>query len=386
MQKLKDFIAKVREDKRLLSLLIGGIIMGAAFILVLPSGEISKNKKSRNVKNEYDFTRASQGSEVYKDLLDRFSSDIERLSEVTQKTQQELEAQKQLLAEHQERTKEIFTKLVEKMAEKENAKQQMQVGSDNAQAPTVNSIQRLEMDRFMYNDTQPLPVVSQPQPRRSAIINAGDAVRVELLSGVNAPVDGSPYPVVFKVVGDVVGPNSTSIPVGEARVLAAAQGSLIDQRVLFRLTSMTLSLPDGSRKEVKVDGWVVGEDGIRGFPGILIDPLSEQILGAGISEGVKGMGQGIEASRKTVRVDQFLGMTFESFNGSPLELGAAKALQGVASVYSDAIKQRASLLIPVVQVYSGRQGTAVFSKSVELGEELLAALEEEYDTFGGLNE
>ncbi len=385
MQGIKDLITKIKEDKRLLSLIIGGIIFGSAFLLILPS--TNQKSKQQAYKNQDSTSfRSSQGDQVYKDLLERFSSDLERLSEVTQKTQQELETQKQLLAEHQERTKEIFTKLVEKMAEKQSYPQQAaSLEGDLRGKMSSGEMLKLEMQKFM--DSAPaIPVVAPAKPRRSAVINAGDAVRVELLSGVNAPVEGSPYPVVFKVVGDVVGPNNTTLPVGEARILAAAQGSLIDQRVLFRLTSMTLSLPDGSRKEVKIDGWVVGEDGIRGLPGILIDPLSERLLGAGIAEGVRGLGQGIEASRRKTKVDHFLGLSFEDFRGSPLELGTAKALQGVAGVYSDAIKQRAELLTPVVQVFSGRQATAVFSRSVELGEDLLLALEEDYDSFGGLYE
>ncbi|MCS6893077.1 MAG: hypothetical protein NZO16_00675 [Deltaproteobacteria bacterium] len=386
MQKIVDLVERFKSDKRLLITTILIIVFASVVVMLMPSQDSTKTS-NRN-KQELSFTQSAQGREAYKDLIERFSADLEKLSEVTQQTQQELQAQKQLLAEHQERTKEIFTKLVEKMSEQQQSQaiSQPMGGDIGGEIKTTSEAQKVEMEKFM-EESESVTLLPPPRPKRSAVINAGDAVKVELLSGVNAPVDGSPYPVVFKVVGDVYGPNNTALPVGEARILAAAQGSLIDQRVLFRLTSMTLSLPDGSRREVRVDGWVVGEDGIRGLPGILIDPLSEQILGAGIAEGVRGMGQGIEASRKRTKIDHFLGLTFEEFKGSALELGSARALQGMAGVYSDAIRQRANLLTPVVQVYSGRQATAVFSKSVEIGEDLLAHLEEELDTnFISVNE
>ncbi|MCX7953109.1 MAG: hypothetical protein N2654_05725 [Deltaproteobacteria bacterium] len=383
MQKVKDLVTKIREDKRLLFAVLALVLVSAIVLLLLPDGNQNARKKRKTEPKDLAFTQSTQGREVYKDLLERFTADLEKLSEATQKTQQELEQQKQILQEHQERTKEIFTKLVEKIAEQQNKQnQQTSVGGQSlgGEVKPIPELQKSEMEKFMKEESvQP---VSMPiQPRRSAVINAGDAVKVELLSGVNAPVDGSPYPVVFRVIGDIYGPNNTTLPVGEARILAAAQGSLIDQRVLFRLTSMTISLPDGSRKELKVDGWVVGEDGIRGLPGILIDPLSEKILGAGIAEGVRGFGEGFEvARRKRVTVFDYFGEITEEFSGSPLELGAARALQGMAGVYSDAVRQRANLLTPVVQVYAGRQATAVFSKSVEVGDELLAHLEEEMET------
>lgn len=378
MQKLNDLITKVKEDKRLLYFGLGLVGIASLFLMMMPEKN-QQNRRQSRTQQDFALTQAQQSKEVYKDLIERFSADLERLSEVTQKTQQELDQQKQMLMEHQERTKEIFTKLVEKMSEQQQASAQAPVNIPQGEIRPMAEMQKIEMEKFM-NEQPVMPVSAPVQPKRSAVINAGDAVKVELLAGVNAPVDGSPYPVVFRAIGDVYGPNDTALPIGEARILAAAQGSLIDQRVLFRLTSMTISLPDGSRKEYKVDGWVVGEDGIRGLPGVLIDPLSEQILGIGIAEGVRGMGQGIELSRKKVTVDDYFGRIFEEFKGSPLELGSARALQGMAGVYSDAIRQRANLLTPVVQVYAGRQATAVFSKSVELGEELIAHLEEEMES------
>ena len=108
-------------------------------------------------------------------------------------------------------------------------------------------------------------------------------MRVKLLAGVNAPTDGTPYPVVLKLLGNVMGPDGNTIPLGEARLIAAAQGSLTDSRVLFRLTRLSIRLPNGRRKEFAIDGWVVGEDGIRGMSGVLIDPIGKAIGGAAMA-------------------------------------------------------------------------------------------------------
>ena len=83
-----------------------------------------------------------------------------------------------------------------------------------------------------------------------------------------------------------MGPDGNAVPLGEARIIAAAQGSLTDSRVLFRLTRLSIRLPSGKRKEFPIDGWIVGEDGIRGLEGVLIDPIGKAIVGAGMAGGL----------------------------------------------------------------------------------------------------
>jgi hypothetical protein len=55
---------------------------------------------------------------------------------------------------------------------------------------------------------------AQPERQKQAFIGAGDSVRIKLLAGVNAPTDGTPYPVVFSLADDVVGPDGSTLPPG----------------------------------------------------------------------------------------------------------------------------------------------------------------------------
>jgi hypothetical protein len=204
----------------------------------------------------------------------------------------------------------------------------------------------------------------------------GDSVRVKLLAGVNAPTDGTPYPVVLKLVGDVMGPDGNSVPLGEARIIAAAQGSLTDARVLFRLTRLSLRLPNGKRREFPIDGWIVGEDGIRGMEGVLIDPIGKAIVGAGMAGGLAGLGQGIAAANVQNRV-YANGNTQSSVNTNDIPAYAGGvALSSAATEWQQIIRDRLAQLVPVVQVLSGREATAVFSQSLAIPE-LLEQLDEE---------
>jgi conjugal transfer pilus assembly protein TraB len=204
----------------------------------------------------------------------------------------------------------------------------------------------------------------------------GDSVRVKLLAGVNAPTDGTPYPVVMKLVGDVTGPDGNAVPLGEARLIAAAQGSLTDHRVLFRLTRLSMRMPNGRRKEFGVDGWVVGEDGIRGMEGVLIDPLGRAIAGAGFAGGLAGLGEGIREAN-TVTRRSFTGYDSSYVKSDKVgEYALGTGLASAAEQWEVLIRERLAQMVPVVQVLSGREATAIFSQSLAIPD-LLEQLDEE---------
>jgi hypothetical protein len=180
------------------------------------------------------------------------------------------------------------------------------------------------------------------------------------MAGVNAPTDGTPYPVLLKLVSEVSGPDGSAIPLGEARIIAAAQGSLVDQRVLFRLTTMTYQLPTGEQKTIDIDGWVVGEDGIRGLAGVAIDPFGKVLSGIALAAAVNGAGQGLRQGG--IQNNQnALGLNQQVIqNAGQVALGSAVSQSG--NEWSQMIQERARMYTPMVHVKSNREATAVFTK------------------------
>jgi conjugal transfer pilus assembly protein TraB len=320
-------------------------------------------------------------NERWTDLIERFNGQLNQLTTQSASLREDLDSQKKAMQEYEATTAEIFKKILERLAEVQSNAGQQPAPAGNPQsigeitAPDLVGAQADELEGLGAPDVAAAPPALPVKPKLAALM-PGDSVRVKLLAGVNAPTDGTPYPVVLKLVGDVMGPDGNSVPLGEARIIAAAQGSLTDARVLVRLTRLSLRLPNGKRREFPIDGWIVGEDGIRGMEGVLIDPIGKAIVGAGMAGGLAGLGQGIAAANVQNRV-YANGNTQSSVNTNDIPAYAGGvALSSAATEWQQIIRDRLAQLVPVVQVLSGREATAVFSQSLAIPE-LLEQLDEE---------
>jgi Bacterial conjugation TrbI-like protein len=381
-EKFRDLKVYVEGSRKAKFFLIIGIL---AILFLVFSPQPGRQTKMVKPQKKPDDNRLAQ-PEAADDVLIRFKGEVEELKKQTIEQRKELAEQRKLMYDYEQRTAEILKKMLERMADGE---QQTANAAANAPA-TMNedgyvseiSQQDEKLEAFGLEE----PEVGPPPPppvQKMAFIGAGDSVRLKLLAGVNAPTDGTPYPVVFQLISDVYGPDGSTLPLGEARLIAAAQGSLTDSRALFRLTSLNLALPSGERKVYDVDGWVVGEDGIRGMPGVLIDPIGKALGGAAIAGGVQGLGMGLQQGNSRV-IGNNQGGFASVVDGNLGEFAAGRAAQGAAREWTGIIRERLSNLVPVVQVLSGREATAVFAKSLSI-EGLFEALEEEEYQYTGLD-
>ena len=378
--KLSDLPILIKNDRRYQ---VGLIVI--ILILLWPMLDPSKPSGRQQVQRPYQppaGTGRTPESEIGQDIVTAFKQDLDNVNQRVIGIERSVEEQGQNLRNFEEKTAEIFKKVLERMAESESARVSPTSAMYPHDLPADGSgdLAALDSDRLVkFGDTDIAPVAPLPlPPSKVAIIGAGDSVKIKLLAGVNAPTDGTPYPVVFKLVGDVLGPDNSTLPLGEARLIAAAQGSLTDSRALFRLTSLNMRLPDGRRKIVAVDGWVVGEDGIRGMPGVLIDPIGKAIAGYGMSGALQGLGDGFAQSQTTTTSGFGSQQTFVT--GDVGTYAAGRGLSGAANAWSGIIKDRIDQLVPTVQVLSGRESTAVFAKSVTIPD-LYDALDDDNNYF-----
>ena len=168
---------------------------------------------------------------------------------------------------------------------------------------------------------------------------------------------------MFKLNGPITGPDGSTLEIGEARLIAAAQGSEADERVLFRLTDLAIRHRDGRRSVVSVDGWVVGEDGIRGMGGRLIDKLGRLIVAtAGVSFAAAMADRiDVKASTLGIQADGNVDIDTDDINFS-----GASALTDASNRLGQILLDRYEKLIPVVEVLSGREVMAVFSSPAEV--------------------
>ena len=197
------------------------------------------------------------------------------------------------------------------------------------------------------------------------MISVGNTLRIRFMSGVVANTNGTPYPVLAEATGDVQGPDGLSLPVGTARLLLACEGSLIDSRALCRLVKMNLHISGGETRDVAVDGWVVGEDGVRGMQGLLHDPIGKMVLGATEGAFVEGAGEGLSNGKTSIHTGVF-GDTTSTTESDPITSAFAKGLSGGSKQIVEFFEERKDLLSPAIEVYSGREATAIFTNTVPI--------------------
>jgi len=367
LQLLRDLGLRLRSDRKtqVISVLVLGAISYLIFADNTPIRRAAKPKPPVQVG-------ANDPNERWTDLVQRFNGQLTQLQNTTGQLQEEVANQKKAMQEYEATTAEIFKKILERLEQVQSTTATQSVTNTGPQdlggitdtAPvSVNTDELERIDEEPAVAVQPPP---QPAKPRLAAIMPGDSVRVKLLAGVNAPTDGTPYPVVLKLISDVVGPDGNTIPLGEGRLIAAAQGSLTDSRALLRITRLSIRLPNGRRKEFPVDGWIVGEDGIRGMEGVLIDPIGKAIVGAGMAGGLSGFGQAMRAAN-TQNTIYGNGTSQQTVDSSAIpQYAAGTALSGAANEWQQIIRDRIRILVPVVQVLSGREATAVFSQSLAI--------------------
>ena len=285
-QKLQDFILLVQRDRKV-QFCLALLVIFFAYSFIASDRTPVRKAKTDTTKG----VGAGGKSELIDDVMVAVQQDLRNIRTQSQETATKLEELSKNQSGFEAKTAEIFKRILEQMAENEAKRAAVAIqpgmpGFDASKNPAVqvsetypnvsdvslDTKEPLELDTIGFEDKAIVPP-PPPAKEKIAFVGTGDSVRLKLLAGVSAPTDGTPYPVVFKLIGDVYGPDGTALPLGEARLVAAAQGSLVDSRVLYRLSSLNIRLPSGRNDVIPVDGWVVGEDGIRGMEGILIDPF-----------------------------------------------------------------------------------------------------------------
>lgn len=363
-EKIEDIKALVKNDRRIW--FVGAFVLAALFVWSLTNQPARK----RRMAEEKPSQQGMGASEQYGDLIQAFKNDIDSQKRESAQMSDQLNRTEQSLKDHKERVSGIFETIVDKFENLQREVDSLAAALKQQQeAPPSQDAKNLDgpdsVEQIGFDTPNPPAPPPEPKPLRVSVIAPGDSVDVELLTGVNAPVDGTPYPVVFKLAGPIGGPDGSSLELGEARLIAAAQGSESDSRALFRLSSLSLRHSSGRRAVVKVDGWVVGEDGVRGMTGRLIDKLGRLILAtAGVSFAA-ALGQRIGGGNSYYyngRNNQGIRL-----NPNDVSVATASALTDASNRLGQILLNRYESLVPVVEVLSGREAVAIFSQSAEIG-------------------
>jgi hypothetical protein len=112
--------------------------------------------------------------------------------------------------------------------------------------------------------------------------------------------------------------------------------------------------------------------------GVLIDPLSKILGAVTIAGAIEGTGQAYAQEQTSVYRD-IVGGTTTEITGDAYKYGIGRGVQQGSREWSKIIQQRAQQLVPHVEVLSGREGTAVFSRSFVISDLYEALSNDEED-------
>lgn len=369
-QFIQDAKLRVKNDRRVWAVLAIGVVAVFATFFTQSGGR-------RSARPGYDMKEASAPvtgkNEGYNDLLAFVRQDLETLTSASRQQADQLKGLQDKLSTDAQKTAGILEMITERMDQTDRKVSEMATRQvepvavgDNSQAGMggvgmTNDPDTLSTFGYDVKNAPPPPI--PPRQDKVLYISPGDSGRVRLLTGVAAPVDGTPYPVVFKLLGPISGPDGSALNVGEARIVAAAQGSETDARVIYRLTDLAYRNTDGRRTVVKVDGWIVGEDGIRGMRGKVIDKLGQLILATMAYSGAASLAESLDDSANDINVEEGANLTVTS---DDLDQATASALTDGAQRLTQLMMDKYEKLVPVVEVNSGREVAAVFSKGAEV--------------------
>ncbi len=373
-QVIEDVKLRARNDRR-----VWAVVLLAAVCLLLWSVSSDKNGRKRarpGIEVETASNPAPGANEAYEDLIKYISDDQKNTQAAVRQQAEQIDRLSKEQRANQEKLTGVVSEIVNRMEGLDEALKKVEQRETERTDPTLNPITgtvggdpsaqaELEVIGGGQNDIPTPPPPMPPSLSKRTFISPGDAVPIRLLTGVAAPVDGTPYPVMFKILGAISGPDGSALDLGEARIVAAAQGSETDGRVVYRLTDLAFRNPDGRRSVVKVDGWVVGEDGIRGMRGKVIDKLGQVILATMAYSAAASYGDALTQRYRT-NINSFGNSGDLTLTGNDIDLATTSALTDGSIRLTQLLLDKYEKLIPVVEVNSGRDVVAVFSRGAEV--------------------
>jgi conjugal transfer pilus assembly protein TraB len=207
-------------------------------------------------------------------------------------------------------------------------------------------------------------------------IPAGAFVRAVLLGGVDASASiqasSDPRPALLRLTDAGTLPRRFRSDLKGCHALAACYGDISSERVFMRLEKLTCTeRKTGEIVEVKVQGYIAGEDGRTGVRGSVVDRAGESMRNVLMGGFLGGIGEFLsQPQNAAVTFSPMAGLAQSNpmGMGDMLKAGAGKGINNALEKYADFYIKRAEQLQPVIQVAAGRQVDIVFTEGVSIGE------------------
>ena len=178
---------------------------------------------------------------------------------------------------------------------------------------------------------------------------------------------GNPEPIKLRLVDDGNLPGGLKGQVKDAVLIGACYGDISSERARCRLETLTWKDKNGTQIEKSIEGWVVGEDGLAGIRGQVVDrsgAVAREAFGAGMLSAAANFLK-FEATSSTYAITPF-GQTNALSKEGALKGAAASGAGNALDKLAEFSIKRAEQMQPVILVASGRVVDVLLKSGVSL--------------------
>ena len=203
------------------------------------------------------------------------------------------------------------------------------------------------------------------------LLITGTFARARLLNGVEAPsggqANGNPVPMLLEIKDPAFLPNRYRSDIKRCMVTANATGDLSSERVLVRLDRLSCITQSRGAIDVKVTGYVTGEDGKTGLKARVVTRSGQAIANALLVGTLSGLGEAVSLAAQDSSTN-FAGTVTNSVN-NPWRAGLGEGMQDALDRVADYYLKLADKIFPVLEVDAGRDVDIVITQSASIATE-----------------
>lgn len=203
------------------------------------------------------------------------------------------------------------------------------------------------------------------EKKAGELLITGSFARARLLNGVEAPTggqaNGNPVPMLLEIKDPAFLPNRYRSDIKRCMVTANATGDLSSERVLVRLDRMSCITNTRGAIDVRVTGYVTGEDGKTGLKARVVTRSGQAIANALLVGTLSGLGEAVSLAAQDSTTN-FAGTVSNSVN-NPWKAGLGDGMKDAMDRVADYYLRLADKIFPVLEVDAGRDVDIVITQS-----------------------
>ena len=203
------------------------------------------------------------------------------------------------------------------------------------------------------------------EKKADELLITGSFARARLLNGVEAPTggqaNGNPVPMLLEIKDPAFLPNRYRSDIKRCMVTANATGDLSSERVLVRLDRMSCITNTRGAIDVRVTGYVTGEDGKTGLKARVVTRSGQAIANALLVGTLSGLGEAVSLAAQDSTTN-FAGTVSNSVN-NPWKAGLGDGMKDAMDRVADYYLRLADKIFPVLEVDAGRDVDIVITQS-----------------------